>query len=234
MITVPAVENSATRPSAAVGGDAHGHGLAARVRHLRGDGALPDQVVQLELVTRELAADLVRRAEAVAGRTDRLVRLLRVLHLALVPARLRGHRVGAVELAGLVARGGQRRLRQRRRVGAHVGDVAVLVEALRDAHRLLRREPQLPARLLLQRRRHERRAPGDGCTASPRRRRRGTSAPSSAAASPRASSSASCTASFVFSAPSRPKSRPCATRAPSTAESRAVNAPGSSVATRSQ
>ena len=83
--------------------------------------------------------------------------LLRVLHLPLVPARLGRHRLGSVEVARLVARRGQRRLRQGRRVGAHVGDVAVLVEALGDAHRLLRREAQLPARLLLQRRGHERR-----------------------------------------------------------------------------
>src|SRR6185312_5277864 len=38
------------------------------------------------------------------------------------------------------------------------GDVAVLVEALRETHRRLRREAKLAARLLLQRRRHERRA----------------------------------------------------------------------------
>ena len=92
------------------------------------------------------------------------MRLLRVLDLAVVLPRLRRHRIGAVQLARLVAGRGERRLGQRRRVGAHVGDVAVLVETLGDAHRLLRREPELAARLLLQRRGHERRrgAPGVG------------------------------------------------------------------------
>ena len=85
------------------------------------------------------------------------MRLLRVLDLALVAARDVGHVLRAVDLAGLRPRGVQRRLRQRRRVGAHVGDVAVLVQPLRDAHRGLRREPQLAAGLLLQRRGHERR-----------------------------------------------------------------------------
>ena len=142
--------------------DAHRDGLAAGVGHLRGDRALPDQVVQGRLVALDLALHLVGGAEAVAGRADRLVRLLRVLHLPVVGARLLRHRVGAVELAGLVARRGDRRLGQRGRVGAHVGDVAVLVEALGDAHRVLRREPELAARLLLQRRGHERRGRAAG------------------------------------------------------------------------
>ncbi len=105
----------------------------------------------------DLALHLVGCAETVARRADRLVRLLRVLHLPVVRARLLGHRVCAVELAGLVARRGHRRLGQRGRVGAHVGDVAVLVKALGDAHRVLRREPKLAARLLLEGRGHERR-----------------------------------------------------------------------------
>ena len=62
------------------------------------------------LVARELALHLLRRAEAVAGGTDRLVRLLRVLHLAVVVARLLRDVLGAVELARLVARRGERRL----------------------------------------------------------------------------------------------------------------------------
>ena len=84
--------------------------------------------------------------------------LLRVLHLAVPAARLRREIVGAVELRHLLASGCDGRLRERRRVGAHVGDVAVLVQALRDAHRRLRRVAQLAARLLLQRRGAERRS----------------------------------------------------------------------------
>ena len=130
-------------------------GLPARIGHLRGERPLPDQVVEGELVPVQLALELLRRPEGVAGGPDRLVRLLRVLDLAGVLARRVRNRVRAVELDGLAAGGGQRGLRQRRRVGAHVGDVAVLVEALGDPHRRLRRVAELAARLLLERRRHE-------------------------------------------------------------------------------
>ena len=76
-----------------------GHGrrqadLGARpggVGHLRGDGALPDQVVEAQLVAVERAAGLVGGAERVAGRPDRLVGLLGVLDLALVAAGRVGH-----------------------------------------------------------------------------------------------------------------------------------------------
>src|SRR5690606_20827662 len=49
-------------------------GRAARVGHLRGDRALPDEVVELELVRGELARDLLGGAEGVARGADRLVR----------------------------------------------------------------------------------------------------------------------------------------------------------------
>ena len=136
--------------------------LAAGVGHLRCDRPLPDQVVQRGLVALDLAPNVVGRAELVAGGPDRLVRLLCVLHLAVVSARLGRDRVGAVQLARLVAGGCDRRLGQRGRVGAHVGDVTVLVEALGDPHGVLRAEPQLAARLLLQRRGHERRGRAAG------------------------------------------------------------------------
>ena len=61
----------------------------------------------------------------------------------------------AVELRGLGTSGGHRGLRERRGVGAHVGDVAALVEALRDAHRALRIPAESPRGLLLERRGHE-------------------------------------------------------------------------------
>ena len=118
----------------------------------------PDQLVQAMLVARQLALDVLRRAEHVARRMDRLVSLLRVLHLALVAARLGWNVLRAEQRRRLRARGREGGLGQRGRVGAHVGDVAVLVEALGDAHRRLRGEAELAARLLLQRRGHERRA----------------------------------------------------------------------------
>ena len=120
-----------------------------------------NQVVQPLLVPGQaVARDLLRGTEMVAGRTDRLVRLLCVLHLAGVHAR--GVRdVGlAVKVAGLPAGGVDRGLRQRRRVGPHIGDVAVLVQPLRHRHRLLGGEAELPRRLLLEGGRAERRVRG--------------------------------------------------------------------------
>ena len=95
MITVPAVPNSASSPSDAVAPSRSETVCAARVGHLRGDRPLPDQVVERGLVALELAPHLVGRAEAVAGGPDRLVRLLRVLDLAVVAARLRRGRDSA-------------------------------------------------------------------------------------------------------------------------------------------
>ena len=129
----------------------------ARVVHLRRHGPLPDELVERKLVAAQLARDLPRRAKAVACRANRLVRLLRVLDLALVAARSLGDVLGAVQLGCLAARGPERRLRERGRVGAHVRDVAVVVEPLGDPHRGLGAEAELSARLLLQRRGHERR-----------------------------------------------------------------------------
>ena len=85
---------------AAVGGqpaDADGHRLAGGVLHLRGDGALPDQLVEPELVAGQ--PGLARRAERVARRPDRLVRLLGVLHLRRVGPRGVGEVLRPVELA---------------------------------------------------------------------------------------------------------------------------------------
>ncbi len=119
-------------------GDAHGHGSPGGVGHLRGDRPLPDEVVEPQVVARELPGQRVGGAEPVAGRADGLVGLLGVLDLAGVrPRRLRKVLL-AVELGDLGARRGERGLRQRRRVGAHVGDVAALVETLGDPHHLRR------------------------------------------------------------------------------------------------
>ncbi len=85
------------------------------------------------------------------------MRLLRVLHLAGVGARGVRDVAGAVELRRLLAGRADRGLRQRHRVGAHIGDVAVLVQPLRDGHRVLGGEAELARRLLLQRGGAERR-----------------------------------------------------------------------------
>ena len=119
--------------------DADGRALAARVVHLGRDGAAPDQLVDLALVLGELLGDLAQRAELAARRADRLVGLLRVLDLRRVGARAR--RAGAARpySRSIRPRAAPMRLaRERGRVGAHVRDEAVLVEALGGAHRALR------------------------------------------------------------------------------------------------
>ena len=114
--------------------------------------------------------------ERLAGRPDGLVCLLGVLDLAVVLPWRRMDVLLAIELTGLVPGGVDRRLRQRGRVGAHISDVAVLVEPLGDAHGPLRAEPELATGLLLQRRGHERRvrAPGVRLLLHRRDRQRGT------------------------------------------------------------
>ena len=115
--------------------EADRHRLARGVGHLRGDGALPDQLVDLGLGGGHLPGDVFGRAERIAGRADRLVGLLGVLDLLRVLAG-RVRQVLLTEAAADLRAGGpQRGLRQRRAVGPHVGDVPVLVEALRRLHR---------------------------------------------------------------------------------------------------
>ncbi len=67
--------------------DLDGRGLALRIGHLAGDGALPDEVVEAELIAVELFGHLRRGAEGVTGRADRLVGLLCRFLLARVLAR---------------------------------------------------------------------------------------------------------------------------------------------------
>ena len=137
-------------------GQPQGQAAAAGVDHLAGDRAHPDQLVQRLLVAAELAAHLLRGAEAGAGGPDRLVRLLRVLHLVGVRAG-RGREVGLAEPLDDLGPG--RRdglLGQRHRIGTHVRDVPTLVEALGHRHRPGRTEAELVPALLLERRGLER------------------------------------------------------------------------------
>ena len=100
-------------------------------------------------------------AERLAGGADRLVRLLRVLRLLRVEPGAVGEELVAVALGDQPAGRLQRGVGQRRAVGPHVGDEALLVEPLGRPHRHLRGETELAAGLLLERRGDEgrRRAP---------------------------------------------------------------------------
>ncbi len=131
--------------------DASSCGRPGRIVHLRCDRPLPDELVKAALLTSQLAGNLGGRPEAIAGGPDRFVSLLRVLHLAAVhPGRAR-HGLGAIECLSLVSGGPDGGIRQRRRVGPHVGDVTPLVEPLRDLHGPLCGEPQLARGFLLER-----------------------------------------------------------------------------------
>ncbi len=83
------------------------------------------------------------------------MRLLGVLDLAPVVARLGGQVLGAVADLDLGPGTLDRLVGEERRVGAHVGDVPVLVEALGDGHGPGRGEAELAPRLLLEGRRRE-------------------------------------------------------------------------------
>ncbi len=112
--------------------------------HLRGDGALPDQLVKAALIIGEEAGDAVGRTLDV-GRADRLMRLLGVLNLGLVLARRGRQVVGAVGALHMLADRGDRLARHLHAVGAHICDQAdglavefhAFVKLLRHAHRLL-------------------------------------------------------------------------------------------------
>ena len=115
-----------------------------RGRHLARHRALEDEVVELALVPRPgaFAGEI--------GRADRLVRFLRVLRLGAVHARLLGTIILAEARRDGVARGHNRAHVHLHPVGAHIGDRAGLVEALRQPHRVLRREAELAGGFLLQ------------------------------------------------------------------------------------
>ena len=127
-----------------------------RVGHLRGDRALPDQVVELPVVATKHTLELPWRTEGVAGGADGLVGFLSILALARVHSRLVRHALGAIERTRLRSRGRDCLLREVERVGTHIGDVAVLVQPLRNAHCLASGEAKFARRLLLQGRGAER------------------------------------------------------------------------------
>src|SRR5699024_571497 len=102
-------------------------------------------------------AGLGGSAERFAGGADRLVGLLGVLDLARIHAGLFRQILAAIELVDLSPGSRYRRLGQSRGVGAHIGDETALVQTLRHLHGAGGAETEFAARLLLHRRRAERR-----------------------------------------------------------------------------
>ena len=127
------------------------------VGHLGGDRPLPNEVVELELVSGQRPGGLVRGAEGLPRRPDGLVRLLGVLDLLVVEPGSRRDIGRSVHGGGLGPGCGQRLVRQRRRVCPHIGDPASLVEGLSHRHGALGAEPELASGLLLKGRGDERR-----------------------------------------------------------------------------
>ena len=151
-------------------GRVHHGPLHPRRRHLAGNRALPDQVVQLALIRLGKFQRVRRRRHL--GRPDTFMRFLRVLGLVLVDARAVGH-IGRAKLPlDLVPRRSHRFRRHVDAVGPHIGDVARLIQTLCRRHAGLGPHAVFAARLLLQGRGHEGRIgvarrrlsfdPGDG------------------------------------------------------------------------
>ena len=130
----------------ATGGVGHLDGSALELGrgHLAGGGALEYQFVELGMIagTGAVAAEI--------GGADRFMRFLRILRLALILARLVGQ-IAAVEALGDGgAGGGDGGAVHLHAVGPHVGDQAVLIETLCDAHGVAGGKAELARRLLLQ------------------------------------------------------------------------------------
>ncbi len=150
-------------------------------RHLAGDGALPDQVIEPCLITIEKALHVLGMAHE-AGGADRLVSFLRVLRLGGISTRLLRHVARAEGLRDRRAGSIDGFRRHLHAVGSHVSDetdrlaadVHALVQALRDLHRAGRAEAELGGGRLLEARRGERRRKGCAWSAWPRRSQPGT------------------------------------------------------------
>ena len=143
-------------------GDLRLHGIVQRLRHLRGDEALVDELIDIVVFFIEQFFDRLRRAGKIDG-TDRLVRVLRAL-LGGVDVGLGGKVLLAVRCHDVLAR---RRLRIGRDAGGvstdigderdvpHALDVDALIEVLRHEHGLGRSHAELVGGVLLERARRE-------------------------------------------------------------------------------
>ena len=109
--------------------------MPRRIRHLRGNCALPDQVIQRPLLAAQHRTHLIGGAEMVTSRADRFVCFLRAFGFRAVDTGLVRHDIAAVQFSCLGARRTDCLARQRGRIGTHIGDVTGLVQGLRRAHR---------------------------------------------------------------------------------------------------
>ena len=128
----------------------HGRRGTGCVCHLAGKRALPDQRIQLELVGRHFACDFRRVAEFRTRRPNAFVSFLRTRGFCGILFRRIRQIVFAEMLDDRFTSGCDRFLRQRHRIGTHVGDIAVFIQSLRRAHGLTRAHAETIAGSLLQ------------------------------------------------------------------------------------
>ncbi len=114
------------------------------VGHLRGDGTLPDEVVESALLRGPLLSVQVGERRA-----DGLMRLLSALRMGLELTRTAV--LLAVVLDDFLLAGTQGERGEMDAVGTHVGDASALVKTLGNDHCLRHREAELASGLLLQR-----------------------------------------------------------------------------------
>ncbi len=132
-----------------VAGDIDRRPLKPRGGHLARDGAFIDQIVELALVGIG-RPQLFRRQAHICG-PDTLVGFLRVLGLVLVHPRACGQVITAEPILDRIPRGHDRLGGHVDPVGAHIGDVARLIEALGGRHGLARAHAEFAAGFLLER-----------------------------------------------------------------------------------
>ena len=131
-------------------GEVHSDLIQLCRRHLRGTGALPDQLIHPALIMRQMPRDIVRRAGDV-GRADGFVRLLGVLGLGCVFARLGRDVIGAEAVTHMAANGVDGLACHRNTIGSHIGDqpdriavdIDTFIKLLRQTHDLLGGQAEL-------------------------------------------------------------------------------------------
>ena len=134
----------------------NGRHVVDRVFHLRGDEAVPDELIESILIFRQIMLDELRIERDIA-RANGLVAVLRVC-LGLIAPGLTGIVFFAIAAADDLSGRGKRFFRDAKRVRSHVGDKAdgtlfaklhTFIELLGEHHRPLRRQVQLTGCFLL-------------------------------------------------------------------------------------
>ena len=143
-------------------GQVHTHGIIFGLRHLAGQGALPDHFIQFELFVVQVLAH-ARRCARNVSRANRLVRLLRIFGFGFVHDGRLGQVVCIKVLFHVITDLHHRFGRQAERVGTHIGNqtdgaaanVHTFIELLRHAHGAAGGETKFTHGFLLQSRRRE-------------------------------------------------------------------------------